>query len=48
MRAQEAAEDEEQYWDTHPYSRFKRNFKAYVDKNFRKENVHKLMGIFFF
>jgi len=46
MRAQEAAEDEEQYWDTHPWQRFKKNAKAYVDTKFRQEHAVKLMGIF--
>ena len=44
MRAQEAAEDEEQYWDTHPYSRFKRNAKAYIDSKFRKDQASTLLG----
>ena len=44
MRAQEAAEDEEQYWDTHPYSRFKRNAKAWIDSKFRKDQASTLLG----
>ena len=44
MRAQEAAEDEEQYWDTHPYSRFKRNAKIWIDQAIRKEGAAKLLG----
>ena len=45
MRAQEAAEDEEQYWDTHPWSRFKKNAKAYIDTKFRQEHATKMMGM---
>ena len=44
MRAQEATEDEEQYWDTHPWSRFKKNAKDYFDKNYRAEHTHKVLG----
>ena len=44
VAVQEAAEDEEQYWDTHPYSRFKRNAKAYIDSKFRKDQASTLLG----
>jgi len=44
MRAQEATEDEEQYWDTHPWSRLKKNMRSYADKTLMGEANYKVMG----
>jgi len=44
MRAQEAASDESVYWETHPWQRFKRNQKEWVDTKFRQEHQVKVLG----
>ena len=44
MRAQEAAADESVYWETHPWQRFKRNQKEWVDKTFKKEHQVAVLG----
>jgi hypothetical protein len=44
MRAQEAASDESVYWETHPWQRFKRDFKDWQDKKFRKAHQTQVLG----
>lgn len=41
MRAQEAKSDEEVFWATHPWQRFKRDKKEWYDKKLRSQ--HKVM-----
>ena len=41
MRAQEAKTDEEVFWATHPWQRFKRDQKEWIDKKLRAQ--HKVM-----
>lgn len=38
MRDQEASVDEEVYWETHPWQRFKRRQREWVDKKFRSQD----------
>lgn len=44
MRVQESAQDEEVYWQTHPWSRFKRRQKDWVNDRLEKYRARKLMG----
>ena len=44
MRAMEADDDEEQYWSTHPYTRFKRDAKQYLKDLFTTEAQRKQKG----
>jgi hypothetical protein len=44
MRAQEAAQDEEEYWETHNWQRYKRNAREFVNEQFRNEHAVKTLG----
>merc|ERR1711871_572137 len=44
MRSLEADNDEEQYWETHPYTRFKRDSRAYIKSFFIAEHERKELG----
>mmetsp|Transcript_11108 Transcript_11108/g.16919 ORF Transcript_11108/g.16919 Transcript_11108/m.16919 type:complete len:192 (+) Transcript_11108:3339-3914(+) len=44
MRAQEAEQDEEEYWETHQLQRYKRNFRNFVNEQFRQEHAFKTLG----
>jgi hypothetical protein len=44
IRVQEAENDEEQYWKTHPWSRFKRDFKDWREKTFVKAANREALG----
>jgi hypothetical protein len=44
MRSQEAAGDEEVYWQTHPWQRFKRDQKEWIDKKFRSAHQVQVLG----
>jgi hypothetical protein len=44
MRVQEAQQDEEIYWQTHPWSRFKRQRKEWMDKKMEKYRSNTVMG----
>lgn len=44
MRAQEAASDENVFWETHPWQRFKRNQKEWFDTKFRKAHQVQVLG----
>ena len=44
MRAQEAKSDEEVFWATHPWQRFKRDQKEWVDKKLRSAHKVEILG----
>jgi len=44
MRAQEAEQDEEEYWETHQWERYKRNARNFVNERFRAEHSYKTLG----
>jgi hypothetical protein len=44
IRVQEAENDEEQYWKTHPWSRFKKDFKEWRQKNFVNASKREALG----
>ncbi len=44
MRAQEAQADEEVFWETHPWQRFKRNQKEWTDKKLRSAHRTEVLG----
>jgi hypothetical protein len=44
MRAQEAQADEEVFWETHPWQRFKRDQKEWTDKKLRAAHKTEVLG----
>ena len=44
MRAQEAQADEEVFWETHPWQRFKRDQKEWTDKKLRSAHKTEVLG----
>lgn len=44
MRAQEAEQDEEEYWETHQWQRYKKNARQFVNEKFRAEHAYKTLG----
>jgi len=44
MRAQEAQADEEVFWETHPWQRFKRDQKEWTDKKLRSAHKTEILG----
>lgn len=44
MRLQEAQQDEEIYWQTHPWSRFKKSQKEWLDANLAKYRNREVLG----
>ena len=44
MRQQEAEDDEELYWQTHPWSKMKRDNKDWVDKKMRSSHQINVLG----
>jgi hypothetical protein len=44
MRAQEAAADEDLYWDTHPLKRWNKKRREWMDKTFRKAHQTEVLG----
>jgi hypothetical protein len=44
MRAQEAAADEDVYWETHPWQKFKRNHKELFDIGRKKDHKIDVVG----
>lgn len=44
MRAQEAEQDEEEYWETHQWERYKKNARKFVNEQFRAEHAYKTLG----
>ena len=44
MRVQESQQDEEIYWQTHPWSRFKRNRKEWYAKKMEEYNKRSTLG----
>ena len=44
MRAQEAEQDEEEYWETHNWQRYKRNARNFINEQFRNEHAVKTLG----
>jgi hypothetical protein len=44
MRAQEAEQDEEEYWETHQWQRYKKKARGFVNEKFRAEHSYKTMG----
>lgn len=44
MRVQESAQDEEVYWQTHPWSRFKRRQKEWVNQKLEKYRQNQVLG----
>lgn len=44
MRQQEAEDDEELYWQTHPWSKLKRDNKDWMDKKLRKSHQVNVLG----
>jgi hypothetical protein len=44
MRAQEAAADEDLYWETHPWKNFNRKRREWMDKTFRKAHQTEVLG----
>jgi len=44
MRAQEAQGDEDVFWETHPWQRFKRDQKEWIDKKFRSAHKTEVLG----
>lgn len=44
VRVQELKADDEQYWKTHPWSRYKRDHKEWMDKKFRNAADVKALG----
>ena len=44
MRTQEAETDEQEYWETHPFQRAKRNARNFVNNQFRADHAFKTLG----
>ena len=44
IRVQEAEKDEEEYWKTHPWSRFKKDFKEWKEKTFVNASNREAFG----
>jgi hypothetical protein len=44
LRARDAASDETEYWKTHPYSRFKRDTKKWINNNLKPKHAHMIAG----
>jgi hypothetical protein len=44
MRAQEAEQDEEEYWETHQWQRVKKQARGFINEKFRAEHAYKTMG----
>jgi outer membrane murein-binding lipoprotein Lpp len=44
MRAQEAEQDEEEYWETHQWQRYKKNARKFLNEKLRAEHAYKTLG----